>query len=168
MRYDEDSFSFETSRDMVATCVSESDHVVILVIAGASSTVNCFMLSNFSVISPLEADVSRDILITHVLNKKTSLLNSQFPTLGKTSASLSCLSENLIFTDSIISSVCAVILTVSPINQTSGSTVTVTHSPEFFFVVKNILSEDHKGVIQSMSSTSILSECLDSLISFIT
>ncbi|MBQ2599919.1 hypothetical protein II582_00650 [bacterium] len=59
-------------------------------------------------------------------------------------------------------------MTVSPINPTSGSTVTVTHSPEFFLVVKNILSEDHKGVIQSMSSTSIFSECLDSLISFIT
>jgi len=136
IRYDEDSFSFETFRERVATCVSESDHVVILVIAGTSSTVNCFMLSNFSVISPLEVDVSRDISMTQVLNKNTSLLNSQFPTLGNTSASLSCLSENLIFTDSTISSVCAVILTVSPINQISGSTVTVTHSPEFCLVVK--------------------------------
>jgi hypothetical protein len=141
----------------------------MLVIVGVSNTVNCFILSCFSIISPLEAEVSNDISIIQVLNKNTSLLNSQFPTLGKISASLLFLSESFIFTDSIISSVYAVIFAVSQtISQVSGSTVTLTFADEFGEVVKYIFSEAHKAVTQSISNTSIFKECLHTLTSFIT
>jgi len=117
----------------------------------------------------MEAEVSNDIFIVQVLNKNTSLLNSQFPILDNTSLSFSLLSESFIFTDSTISSVFTVIFVTSPtINQVSGSTVTSIQVAEAGVVVKYILSEDHKTVDQSISSTSIFIQCFHMLTSFIT
>jgi hypothetical protein len=116
----------------------------------------------------MEAEVSNDMFIVQVLNKNTSLLNSQFPILDNTSLSFSLLSESFIFTDSTISSVFTVIFVTSPtINQVSGSTVTSIQAAGAGVVVKYIFSDDH-SVDQSMSRTSIFIQWVHMLTSFIT
>jgi hypothetical protein len=90
-------------------------------------------------------DVSNDKLISHQVYRKNLLLNSQIQIFCNDSASSSGLSDTLISTVSIISSVYTVTSGMShATSQNSGSTRTsFIHHSQLGDIVKNILSDSH-------------------------
>jgi hypothetical protein len=91
------------------------------------------------------ADVSNDKLISHQVYRKNLWLNSQIQIFCNGTVSSSALSDNLISTVSIVSSVYTVTSGMShATNQNSGSTKTsFIHHSQLGDIVKNILSDSH-------------------------